>query len=106
MPVRIGRVSSRLAAMLTWATAWVNRSPGTTPDDAGISGRLGYSSTGMVSSVNRPEPQITETFEPSVVTSTGLAGSEREMSARSRQDTRAEPASITSAATSTRAETS
>jgi hypothetical protein len=76
------------------------------PADSGIAGNAGYSSTGIVSRVNRPDPQTTETLDPSVVTSTGLAGSDREMSARSLPETKALPASITSAGTSTRAETS
>jgi hypothetical protein len=40
-PVRIGSVSSRPAAVVTWATASVNTSPATVPDDSGMAGRAG-----------------------------------------------------------------
>ncbi len=40
-PVSIGRVSSRPAAGVTWATAVANRSLGTVPAWAGGSGRVG-----------------------------------------------------------------
>ena len=49
---------------------------------------------------------MTDTLEPSVVMSTGLPGSDFEMSASSFPETSAEPPSITSAGTSTRADTS
>jgi hypothetical protein len=106
MPVRIGSVSSRLAAMLTWPTASVKTSPATVPDGSGIDGSVGYSSTGIVSSVKRPDPQVTATRLASVATSTGLPGSAREMSASRRPETRTVPASATSAGSSTRADTS
>ena len=60
----------------------------------------------MVSSVKRLAPQVSATLEPSVATSTGLPGSEREMSASRRPDTSTVPASATSEGTSTRADTS
>ncbi len=105
-PVRIGRVSSRLAATVTWATASVNTSPATIPDVCGIDGKVGYSSTGIVRRVKRLAPHVTATRVPSVQTSTGLPGRAREMSASSRPETSTVPGSKTSAATSTRAEIS
>ena len=91
---------------MTWATASVKTSPATVPVPSGIAGSVGYSSTGMVRSVNREAPQVSETREPSVTTSTGLPGSDREMSASSLPETRTVPGSATSAGTSTRADTS
>jgi hypothetical protein len=84
----------------------VKTSPATVPDASGIVGSVGYSSTGIVSSVKRPEPHVTATRLASVATSTGLPGSAREMSARRRPETSTVPASATSAESSTRAETS
>ena len=71
-----------------------------------MAGSDGYSSTGIVSRLNRLEPQVRATLVPSVTKSTGLFGSALEMSASSRPETSAVPASATSAGTSTRAETS
>ena len=105
-PVRIGSVSSRLAATVTCATAWEKTSAPRMPEESGIAGSVGYSSTGIVSSVKRLAPHVSETREPSVATSTGLPGSDREMSASSRPETRTVPGSATSDGTSTRAETS
>ncbi len=105
-PVRIGSVSSRLAATVTWATAELNTSDDTVPASAGISGRAGYSSTGIVIRVNRLAPQVSTIFAPSWASSTGLSGRLRQMSASSRPDTSAWPGSLTSAGTSTLAETS
>ncbi len=104
--MRIGSVSSRLAATVTCATAWVKTSPATEPLPSGIVGRVGYSSTGIVSRVNRLAPHVSDTREPSVATSTGLAGRDRAMSASSLPQTSTVPPSETSAGTSTRAETS
>jgi hypothetical protein len=56
--------------------------------------------------VNREVPQVTETLESCVTTSTGWAGRLREMSASRRPDTSTVPASLTSAATETSALTS
>src|SRR5690606_7081828 len=76
------------------------------PESSGIAGRAGYSSTGMVRSVKRLAPHVTMTLLPSRTTSTGFAGSAREISARSRPDTSTVPGSLTSAGISERAETS
>ena len=38
-PVRMGRVSSLLAAMITWDTAWAKASPGTVPLMVGNAGK-------------------------------------------------------------------
>jgi hypothetical protein len=56
--------------------------------------------------VNRELPQTRITRTPSVEISTGLLGSDREMSASSRPETRTVPGSSMSASVSTRAETS
>ena len=41
MPVNVGSVSSRPAAMATWATAVAKREPAISPDETGISGSWG-----------------------------------------------------------------
>ncbi|CAM5629389.1 hypothetical protein SPURM210S_01220 [Streptomyces purpurascens] len=99
-------MSSRPAAMATWAAAEAKTSPGTVPVAFGICGRAGYSSTGRVWSVNREEPQTTVARTPSVEISTGRLGSARQMSASRRPETRTVPSSSTSVSTDTRAETS
>ena len=105
-PVSTGSVSSRPAAMATWAAAEAKTSPGTVPVAVGICGSAGYSSTGRVWRVNREEPQTTVARTPSVEISTGRLGRARQMSASSRPETRTVPSSSTSASTETRAETS
>ncbi|CAM5641755.1 hypothetical protein SRIMM317S_06495 [Streptomyces rimosus subsp. rimosus] len=105
-PVSTGRVSSRPAAMATWAAAAAKTSPGTVPVAVGICGRAGYSSTGSVWRVKREEPQTTVTRTPSVEISTGRLGRARQMSASRRPETRTVPSSSVSASTDTRAETS
>jgi hypothetical protein len=64
------------------------------------------SSTGIISRLNRDDPQVTWTLLPSATTSIGLAGRLREMSASSRPRTSTRPASATSAGTVTLADTS
>ena len=78
----------------------------TAPVAAGIAGRAGYSSTGIVCSVNVAEPQRSVTFAPSIDMSTGLFGRLRQMSASSRPETRALPSSCTAAGIDARAEVS
>ncbi|SCE03803.1 hypothetical protein GA0115246_109733 [Streptomyces sp. SolWspMP-sol7th] len=105
-PVRTGSVSSRPAAMATCCAAEAKTSPGTVPVAEGICGSAGYSSTGSVCSVKRDDPQVTVARTPSVEISTGRLGRARQMSARSRPETRTVPSSSVSASTETRAETS
>ena len=105
-PVSTGSMSSRPAATTAWLTAAANTSLETVPAAAGISGRDGYSSTGMVCRLNRAEPQVSETLAPSMLISTGLLGRLRQMSASRRPDTSARPSSETSAGTVARAEVS
>ena len=105
-PVSTGSMSSRPAAVTAWATALANRSLRTVPVACGMSGRVGYSSTGIVWRLNRAEPQINETLEPSMVISTGLLGRLRQMSASSRPETSALPSSCTEAGSVARAEVS
>ncbi len=57
-PVSTGSMSSRPAAVTAWATAWENTSLLTMPVASGMSGRAGYSSTGIVWRVNVAEPQV------------------------------------------------
>ena len=106
IPVSTGSVSSRPAATATWATAAANAAPARVPVCTGISGRLGYSSTGSVGSENVALPQTSCTLVPSVVSVTGRAGSARVISASRRPDTSTVPASSTTASTSTRPLTS
>ena len=105
-PVSTGSMSSRPAAVTAWATALANRSLRTVPVAWGMSGRVGYSSTGIVWRLNRAEPQVSETFAPSMVISTGLFGRLRQMSASSRPETSALPSSCTEAGSVARAEVS
>ena len=76
------------------------------PLASGLVGRVGYSSAGIWRRAKRELPQVTWTLAPSVVTSTGLPGRLREMSASRRPRTSTVPGSETSAATVIRAETS
>ena len=99
-------MSPRSAATATCATAWVNTSPWSVPVGSGAVGSVGYSSTGIISRLNRDDPQVTCTLLPSATTSMGLAGRLREMSASSRPRTRTRPDSATSAGTVTFADTS
>ena len=105
-PVMTGVTSSRDAATATWATASENASPGRTPVDPSTTGRLGYSSTGMLERVKRAEPQRTAILPSSVVNSTGALGSRDAMSASRRPETSTVPFSVTSAVMLVCAETS
>jgi hypothetical protein len=77
-----------------------------TPVCGPISGSVGYSSTGIDSSVKCADPQDTEMRLSSVLNSTGALGSRDAMSARRRPETRIEPSSVISAAIVVCAETS
>ncbi len=105
-PVSTGSMSSRPAAVTAWPTALAKRSLLTEPAAAGMSGREGYSSTGIVCRVKRAEPQRSSTLTPSMLMSTGLSGRLRQMSASSRPDTSALPSSWTEAGMLARAEVS
>ena len=73
-PVRMGRVSSLLAAMITWETAWAKESPWTVPLIAGNAGSGGYSASGMVARWKLLRRQVRVTLLPSVSMSTGRGG--------------------------------
>ena len=105
-PVSRGSVSSRDAAMDTWETAWDSVDESMAPMPLGWAGNSGYSSNGMTASVKCEEPQTRFTFWPSSSTETGLEGSDLEMSARRRPETRTSPASSTVAGMCEFAETS
>ena len=105
-PVRMGRVSSLLAAMITWETAWANESPGTVPLIAGRAGSGGYSASGMVARWKLLRRQVSVTLLPSVSTSTGAEGRLRQMSASRRPETRMVPSVLMSAGISSLAEVS
>ena len=105
-PVSRGRVSSRDAAMDTWETAWESVEESIAPMPVGCAGSSGYSSRGMTASVKWEDPQTRFTFWPSSSTETGLEGSDLEMSARRRPETRTSPASSTVAGMCELAETS
>ena len=60
---------------------------------SGMSGSVGYSSSGSSIKVNVALPHLTVVLVPSVVRSTGLAGSDRTISASSRPDTSTVPGS-------------
>ena len=83
MPVSAGSVSSRPAAMATWWMAEANASAPTVPVVSGMVGRVGYSSAGSSIRVNVALPHLTVVLVPSVERSTGLAGSDRTISASS-----------------------
>lgn len=62
-PVRMGRVSSLEAAVITCETARANAAPSTVPAVSGMPGSSGYSSTGIVESVNFEDRQVRSTRE-------------------------------------------
>ena len=105
-PVSAGSVSSRPAAMADWLTAEANASLPTEPAAWGISGSAGYSSSGMVSSVNVALPQVRTALPPSDAICTGRAGRLRLISASSRPETSALPSSSVTTGTVAWAETS
>jgi hypothetical protein len=105
-PVITGVTSSREAATTTWAMEPENVPAGTTPVDSPIAGRLGYSATGIDSSVNFALPALTSTRLSCVETSTGMPGRRLAMSARSLPETSTRPGSSTCASIRTRALTS
>lgn len=105
-PVMTGVTSSRLAATATCDTASEKASPGMTPVCGPISGSVGYSSTGMDSSVKCADPQETEILESSVVKVTGAFGSRLAMSFSRRPLTRTVPGSSICAEMDVCAETS
>jgi hypothetical protein len=92
--------------MDTWDTAWDRVEESIAPIVVGCAGSNGYSSRGMTASVKCEEPQTRFTFCPSSSTETGLEGSDLEMSARRRPETRTSPASSTVAGMREFAETS
>ena len=93
MPVRAGSVSSRPAAIATWLMAEAKVSAPMVPVVSGMPGSVGYSSVGSSISVNVALPHLTVVLVPSVVRSTGRAGSERTISASSLPETRTVPGS-------------
>ncbi len=105
-PVSSGSISSRPAAALACATAVANSSALIVPDDVGICGSCGYSSTGIVDRLNRALPHETWTLVPSRLTSIGFDGSDLTISDSRRPDTRARPSSATSAGSVARVEVS
>lgn len=105
-PVRIGKVSSLLAAMMTCETACAKASPGNVPLIAGKAGKAGYSDSGMVARWKLLRRQVSVTLLPSVSTSTGAEGRLRQMSANKRPDTRMVPSTAMSAGISRRADVS
>ena len=105
-PVSSGRVSSRDAAIDTWETACESVEESIAPTVVGCAGSSGYSSRGMTASVKCEDPQTRFTFWPSSSTETGLEGSDLEMSASRRPETRTSPASSTVAGMCEFAETS
>jgi hypothetical protein len=105
-PVMTGVTSSRLAATATWETASEKESPGITPVWAPTSGRVGYSSTGMLRRVKCAGPQVTVMRESSVENETGAFGRRLAMSFNRRPETSTVPSSATCAAIDVWAETS
>ena len=71
---------------------------GTTPVDAGSSGKFGYSVIERVGNVNFALPLVTRTRDPSSAKVIGLFGSERQISASSFPGTKTFPFSFISAA--------
>ena len=106
MPVSAGSVSSRPAAMATWLMAVASASLPTVPVSGGISGRVGYSSSGSRTRVKVALPHLRVALVPSVTRPTGLAGSDRTISASSRPETRTVPSSSVITGTVASAETS
>src|SRR6266702_337066 len=76
-PVSEGSVSSRPAATAVWITAVANASLPTVPAAGGISGRAGYSSSGMVSRLNVALPQVSTARPPSELIWDGRPGRQR-----------------------------
>ena len=74
IPVSAGSVSSRPAAMATWPIAVASASLPTEPASGGISGSVGYSSSGSRTRVKVALPHLRVARVPSVTRSTGLAG--------------------------------
>ena len=78
----------------------------TDPASGGISGRVGYSSSGSKTRVKVALPHLRVARVPSVVRSTGRAGSDLTISASSRPETRTAPSSSMTTGTVAWAETS
>ena len=93
IPVSAGSVSSLPAAMATWWIAEANASAPMVPVVSGMSGRVGYSSSGSSIKVNVALPHLTVVLVPSVVRSTGLAGRDRTISDSSLPETSTLPGS-------------
>ena len=93
MPVSAGRVSSRPAAVATWPIAVASASLPTEPASGGISGSVGYSSSGSRTRVKVALPHLRVARVPSVISSTGRAGSDLTISASRRPETRTVPSS-------------
>ena len=104
--VRIGTVSSLDVAIETCETACWNSAAVTVPVASGICGSAGYSSTGIVMSEKREEPQVRSTLPPFSSSVTCWLGRAFEISARRRPETRNVPGASTSALNSVREETS
>ena len=96
-PVNVGRESSLPAAIATWLTAVAKRSEFKEPDALGNSGKVGYSTSGKVGSVNLALPALTRTRLPSKLNVIGLAGSDLEISANNLPGTKTFPFWETSA---------
>ena len=90
-PVNVGRESSLPAAIATWFTAVANKSEVKLPDAVGISGRVGYSTSGRVGNVNFALPAVTKTLVPSRLKVTGFAGSALDISASNLPGTKTFP---------------
>ncbi len=106
MPVSAGSVSSRPAAIATWAMAEAMASLPTDPVSGGISGSVGYSSSGSRTRVKVALPHLSVARVPSVTRLTGLAGSDRTISASRRPETSTVPSSSVITGTVACAETS
>ena len=106
MPVSAGRVSSRPAAVATWPIAVASASLPTVPASGGISGSVGYSSSGSRTRVKVAVPHLRVARVPSVTSSTGRAGSDLTISASRRPETRIAPSSSVITGTVAWAETS
>ena len=106
MPVSAGSVSSRPAAIATWLMAEASASLPTDPASGGISGSVGYSSSGSSTRVKVALPHLSVARVPSVNRSTGLAGSDRTISASKRPETSTAPSSSVITGTVAWAETS
>jgi hypothetical protein len=93
--VALARRRIALAVAVVAVTAAANASLPTVPETAGISGSVGYSSSGSVGSVKREAPHVTTTRVPSVARSMGAGGRLRVISASRRPGTSTEPPSAT-----------